>query len=459
MNEQIASPIHDGIPMPERIWAVVAVSIGMVMAMLDGAIANVALPSISADLMTTAAATVWVVNAYQLTVAMVVLPISSASDMLGARRVFWTGLLIFTAASGLCGFSHSLSYLVGARVLQGIGAACIFATYPALIVHSYPRRILGRGTGISATVLALAGALGPTVTAAILSVANWEWLFLVNLPVGLVGLVIGARYLPKKTLIKRRFDVLGAVVTAIVIALLVIGLDGLGRSDERALASGEVALAFVIGFFLLRNQTRFPTPLVPVDLLRIPIIALSFGTSFCSFCAQTAVFLALPFLFQVTMQWSAPMTGLVMTAIPLAVAAIGAFAGRLADRYPVGILCGVGLLLMSSGLLLLAFMPATPAIGDVVWREALVGLGFGLFQAPNNRAILSSGPRSRSGAAGGLVATSRLLGQAVGASIAAVIFEIGGGSATRAVLLFGCIIAFLGAGFSILRMATPVKVL
>jgi DHA2 family multidrug resistance protein-like MFS transporter len=311
--------------------------------------------------------------------------------------------------------------------------------------------------GISASIVALAGALGPTVSAAILSITTWEWLFFVNVPVGLIGLLIGSRSLPRTPTAKRRFDAPAALVAAIVIALLVIGVDGLGRADARAAAGGEIALAFIVGGFLLRSQGRRTAPLVPVDLLRIPIFSLSVGTSMCSYAAQVAVFVSLPFLFQVGLGWTAVTTGLVMTAIPLAVAVVAVFAGRLADRYPVGILCGVGLLLMSSGLGALSVLPSAPAISDAIWREVLVGVGFGLFQAPNNRALLSAGPRNRSAGAGGMLATARLLGQSVGASIVAVIFELGGNGATRGALGFGCAIALAGSAISFLRMATPAR--
>jgi DHA2 family multidrug resistance protein-like MFS transporter len=453
MNEH-ALPAQDGIPMPQRIWAVVAISIGIVMAMLDGAIANVALPSIALDLHTSASATVWVVNGYQLTIAVLVLAISAAADILGLRRIFWSGLLIFTVASALCGLAHTLPLLVGARILQGAGSACIFAAYPALISNIYPRRILGRGVGISASIVALAGALGPTICAGILSIATWEWLFFVNVPIGLIGMLIGWRSLPPTPTTRRRFDAIAATLAGIVIALLVIGVDGLGRPEARDAAIGEIILAFIIGFALLRAQGRRTAPLVPVDLLRIPMFSLSVGTSMCSYAAQVGVLVALPFLFQVSLGWTAVTTGLVMTAIPLAVAVVAVFAGRLADRYPVGILCGVGLGLMGAGLGLLSVMPAMPTVGDAIWREAIFGVGFGLFQAPNNRALLSAGPRNRTAAAGGMLATARLIGQSVGASLVAVIFELGGDTATRTVLVVGCVISTVGAVISFLRLAT-----
>jgi DHA2 family multidrug resistance protein-like MFS transporter len=455
MTDPTPTAADDGIPMPQRIWAVLAISIGIVMAMLDGAIANVALPSIAQALHASASASVWVVNGYQLSVAVLLLPLSAVAEIVGLRRVFWTGLLVFTVASAACGMASNLTWLVGARMLQGVGSACIFSTYPALIAHIYPRHILGRGIGISATIVALAGALGPTVSAGILSITGWEWLFFVNVPVGIAGLVIGQRALPQTGRSQRRFDLPAALLSAVVIALLVIGVDGLGQAGRRPLALAEIAAAVALGTWLLRSQGRQNAPLVPVDLLRIPLFGLSVGTSVCSYAAQVGVFVALPFMFQQVLGWSAVATGLVMTPIPLAVAAIGTVAGRLADRYPAGVLCGIGLLVMAAGLASLAQLTGDPGIPGAIWRESLVGLGFGLFQAPNNRTLLSAGPRNRAGSAGGMLATARLLGQSVGASVVAVIFALGGDVATRRVLAAACAIALVGAAISFLRLAAP----
>jgi DHA2 family multidrug resistance protein-like MFS transporter len=455
MKPQVYPASDDGIPMPQRVWAVFAISIGIVMSTLDGAIANIALPSIASDLNASVPASVWVINGYQLTIAVLLLAMSSVAEIIGLRRVFWFGLLLFTAASAACGLAGSLTALVGARAIQGIGSACIFATYPALLAHIYPRHMLGRGIGISAMIVAMASALGPTVSAGILSVAHWEWLFFVNIPLGLLGLVVGAYTLPKTATIMRRFDIGAALTSGLAIALLIIGIDGLGRVQDRAISVAEIVVALSIATWLIRSQGRQSTPLVPVDLLRIPIFALSVATSICSYSAQAVVLVALPFLFQHQMGWSAVETGLIMTPIPLAVATIGMLAGRLADRYSAGLLCGIGLLVMAFGLASLVFLPQQPSMLDAIWREAFVGLGFGLFQTPNNRMLLSAGPRHRSASAGGMLATARLIGQTTGVTLVAIVYEMAHDNATSIVLTIACAITLVGCVTSFLR-DTPI---
>ena len=455
MNKNKQTALHDGIPMPQRVWAVMSVSVGAIISTLDGSIANVALPTIALDLHVSVASSVWVVNGFQLTVAVLVLAMSAVAEIVGLRRIYWIGLFIFTLASAACGLATSLPTLVAGRVGQGIGASCIFATYPGMIAHIYPRRMLGQGIGISAMIVSISSALGPTVSSAVLAVAPWPWLFYVNLPLGALGLVLGLYALPRTNPNPRPFDLPAALVSGAVIALGIIGLDGLGRAEDRLWAVAELVLAFVGGALLIRREGRRSMPLVPVDLLRIPVFGLSVGTSISSYAAQAAVLVSLPFLFQHTLGWSAVATGLVMTPIPLAVATIGFFAGRLADRYPAGILCGIGLLAMAGGVSALLLMPSFPSIGDVVWREAIVGLGFGLFQTPNNRMLLSSGPRHRSASAGGMLATARLIGQTSGATMVAVIYEVADERAAQLVLGAAAALALVAAATSFLRRAAP----
>jgi MFS transporter, DHA2 family, multidrug resistance protein len=204
----------DGLPVPQRYWAVLTISLGLLMAVLDGAIANIALPTIARDLEATPADSIWVVNAYQLAVTISLLPLSSLGEIFGYRRVFTAGLAVFTVASLGCALSSSLTTLTLARVVQGFGAAGVMSVNTALIRFIYPRSWIGRGVGINAMVGSVSSALGPTVASAILSVAHWPWLFAVNVPTGALALLIGLRALPDSPLARHRFDLPSAALNA-----------------------------------------------------------------------------------------------------------------------------------------------------------------------------------------------------------------------------------------------------
>ncbi len=414
----------DGLPLPQRYWAILTIAIAVAMAVLDSAIANIALPTISRDLGASPAASIWVVNAYQLTLTISLLPFSSLGDIFGYRRVYWSGLVLFTLASLACAMSHSLMSLTAARVLQGFGAAGITSVNTALVRFIYPRKLLGRGMGINALVVATASAAGPTIAAGILSVASWQWLFMVNVPLGALALGLSINSLPRTEHPRQQFDFGSALLSAGAFGLLVTAIAGLGHGESALLITTEFATAALLGTTLVRRQSMLSAPMLPIDLFRRPVFSLSAATSVCSFAAQGLAFVALPFYFQDVLNRSQVETGLLITPWPLAVAAIAPFAGRLADRYPAGILGGLGLAILSGGLLLVALLPAHPAAGDIIWRMALCGFGFGLFQSPNNRAIMSSVPRMRSGNASGVISSARLLGQTTGAALVALVFGL-----------------------------------
>ena len=183
----------DGVPMPQRMWAILTIGLGLTLAVLGGGIANVALPTIAREVQTSPANSIWVVNAYQLAVTVSLLPMSSLGEIYGYRRVYQIGLIVFTVASFFCALSTSLPTLIVARMIQGFGAAGIMSVNSALIRFIYPRRWLGRGVGLNATVGSIASAIGPSVASAILAVAPWPWLFSVNVPLGLVAGIIAMR--------------------------------------------------------------------------------------------------------------------------------------------------------------------------------------------------------------------------------------------------------------------------
>ncbi|ODU55362.1 MAG: multidrug MFS transporter [Acetobacteraceae bacterium SCN 69-10] len=436
----------DGLPPPQRRRALFTLALAIAVSVLGSALPNIALPSIAHDLGVTPAASVWVVNAYQIAVTVTLLPFSSLGDILGYRRVYFWGLVMFTAASLACALAPSLPLLTLARVFQGLGAAGLMSVNTALIRTIFPHAMLGRGMGVNALIVATSSALGPTVAAAILSVADWPWLFAVNVPIGLLAMALfGA--LPGSPRARHRFDLPGAVLNAATFGLFITGLDGFGGDQPRGVAVGLMLAAVGVGVVFVRRQATLHAPMLPVDLFANPVFALSVATSICSFVGQTSAYVALPFLFQ---------AGLLMTPWPLTVAVVAPFAGRLSDRFSAGLLGGLGLAMMAAGMLAIALLPEGPAFWNVAWRMALTGAGFGLFQSPNNRQLMSAVPRERSGAGSGMLSTSRLLGQTVGAALVAVLFHLteAGGVAqgAHAVMLMAAGFAAVAATLSALRL-------
>jgi DHA2 family multidrug resistance protein-like MFS transporter len=450
---------EQGLPYPQRYWAILVVALGITLAVLDGAIANVALPTIARNLNASPADSIWVVNAYQLAITISLLPLASLGDRIGYHRVYMAGLALFTLASFGCALSGSLTSLAVARVIQGFGAAGIMSVNTALVRMIYPPEHLGRGVSINASVVAVSAVIGPTVASGVLAIAPWPWLFAINVPIGIAALLVGRKALPRTPGHRRPYDYLSALMNAAVFGLAITAIDGLGHGEHRPYVIAEFVAAGVIGYFFVRRQLTQTAPLLPVDLLRIPIFALSIATSFCSFTAQMLTFVSLPFLLQNTLGMTQVETGFLMTPWPMVIVFIAPLAGMLSDRYSAGVLGGIGLALLSAGLLLLATTGAHPAPFDIAWRMALCGLGFGLFQSPNNRQMLSSAPRNRSGGASGMLGTARLSGQTLGAALVAMIFGFAPQHGATITLIVAACFAAVAALVSLLRISrgeTPV---
>lgn len=443
------SPAGDGLPTPRRYWAVFALLAAIVLAVLDGAIANVALPTMAGALLVTPAASIWIVSGYQLALVVSLLPFSALGESIGYRPVFTAGVLAFTLASALCAMSPNLPVLVAARVLQGLGAAGIMGMLAGLLRFTYPQRLLGTAIGWNALAVALGSAVGPTLGAGILSLATWPWLFAVNIPFGILVL-LATPALPETEPHRRPVDGVSVLLNGLFFAPLILGVD---RLTEAPLWAGVLLLVAAVSLILLvRREAPKVAPLIPLDLLRRQPIRLSVIASVCAFAAQMLAFVGLPFYLQHGLGRDAFTTGLLMTPWPLAVMVAAPLSGRLSNRMSTGTLCAAGGICLAIGLGLAAVWPLGDSVLPLVGFNLLSGLGFGFFQTPNNRNMLLSTPRERSGAAGGMQSTARLFGQTNGAVITSLLFSFTAASAPRIALGIGAALALAAGLVSTLRI-------
>jgi DHA2 family multidrug resistance protein-like MFS transporter len=343
----------DGLPTPQRYWAAATIWLALTLSVLDGSIANVALPTIAADLNAPAADSVWVVNNYQLAIVISLLPMAAIGEMVSFRRVFQLGIIVFSLGSLGCTFAHSLPMLAFARAIQGFGAAGIMSQNGALVRFTYPSKMLGRGLGLNALVASAGAALGPTVAAGILAVAPWQWLFAVNVPIGIAAYLLGRKSLPDNPK-SGSFDIEGTLLSASMFGLGFIGIDLLTRGGNIWIGMSALALGAGSGLGLVLHSRSQSEPIVPFDLLRNPVFSLSVATSIASFASQMLAFVSLPFFFESALHRSQVETGLLVTPWPLAVGIGAPIAGRLADRVSAAVLGAAGLVVLCAGLALLA---------------------------------------------------------------------------------------------------------
>lgn len=392
-----------------------------VLVVLDAAIVNVALPEISRSLHVAPAASLGVITGYQLAVAMALLPFASIGESGGPRRVYTGGVFVFVSASVLCAHASSLSMLVASRFLQGLGGAAILSLGAALLRVIVPERHLGAAIGWYAMAVALASAAGPTIGALMLSFAGWSSIFAINLPLGLFVL-LATRAIPDVKGHGGALDLASMGFNATAFGALVICAELLPERPATAAALGVLGVVAILA--LIRRAIPQQRPMIPLDLLRDDTFRLAALASVCCFIGQSAAMVSLPFHLQHAFGQDVLRAGLLLAPWPLTVAFVAPVAGRLADRFRASTLsaCGAGLLAL--GLAGAALVPRASEPFALIPFLVVSGAGFGLFQVPNNRILLLSAPKERSGAAGGMQATARLTGQTIGALLVTLLFTM-----------------------------------
>lgn len=411
-----------GIPIPARYFAAMAILIGIFMGALDTSIVNVALPTIAKELDATPAAIIWVVNAYHVASAATMITFAAVGAVFSYRRVYCIGLAIFTLTSIGCAVANDLWTLVAFRSLQGFSYAAMVSIGIGMYRKIYPPELLGSILGINALIVALGTVAGPTLGGIIVSTLGWPWLFLINVPFGVAALYLGLRNLPADEGSGARLDLSSIAFSVLAIGFVVVAIDQAGRWDN-GIVWTLLACGAVLATVFLRRQRRLDVPLLPLDIFASKRFSFAAAASLAAFSAQGISFVALPFLFQSVYGYSAIQSALLFTPWPVVVTVAAPLSGRLSDKINATLLSTIGVGIFALGLFLIASMDHAHDVTDILWRLGLCGLGFGFFQAPNNKEMLSNVARARSGAASGVLATARTLGQSLGAAVVAVVLS------------------------------------
>lgn len=462
MSSLAPATSQPGLHGADRRWAVCAILCGLSMCVLDTTMLNLALPTISQALQIDPAQALWIVNAGQIIPLMVLLPLSALGDRLGYRRIYLSGIALFGLASVLAALAPSLPWLVTGRGLQGLGVAAVLSVNTALVRQIYPPALLGRGIALNSMVTAISTVSGPLLAAAVLSASpSWRMLFTLHLPAALGVLLLGLRYLPRSTpsaaTQRPAWSWIDVLLNMGLFGGIFLALDRLSHSGQAM--DGPWLLIWLVvaslcGVLYVRRQRPLTQPMLPLDLMAMHVYRCSMGSSAFAFSAQTMAFLALPFFMAQYFGLSLAQTGMVLTAWPIALALTAPWVGRAIGRTSSARLAGCGMLVLALGLGLLAAMPPDAGWVAMAWRLALCGAGFALFQAPNNHTFVSAAPRSRSGAASGLMGSSRHAGQCLGALSLSATFIWAGSSAAATALWLACAWALLSALCSSLRRHT-----
>ena len=418
-------------------WTILsAISLGTFMTALDGAIVNIALPSIANAYGVALNGQIqWVVIGYLVVIASLLLSFGRLADTWGAKRVWSWGIVIFTASSAANGLAPGLGWLIAFRAVQGVGAAMMFAPSAALIMKTFPGDQRGRALGINAVVVSLAVSAGPVLGGVLTDYLSWRWVFFANVPVGLVNFFWTLRVLPSDRQGRtsgfdvRDFDVLGAALFALGLGGLTLGLSfgrdwGWGSTP----ILGSLALGTLSFAAALFAETRVKRPLVDLTLFKNRTFASAFFSLLLGMTAFFSVGFLMPFYFEQLRGFSTARAGLLLTPMSVAVGVVGPLSGSLADRIGSRLLSPLGLAVAALGLLMLSRLDASSALWFIILALALGGIGRGIFFSPNTSSLMGAAPGSESGMASGLLAVGRTVGQALSIAVMGAVFGALGGS-------------------------------
>ena len=412
-----------------RKWLIMAVvGVGGFMAALNSASLIIILPTLQSDLHTDLINILWVLLAYTLASAVLLLSVGRLADLIGNKRIYLLGYLIFGLGSTLCALAPNVGILIAARAIQGIGGALLMANTSAIITHTFPKKELGRALGIASATFSVGTTLGPIVGGLLTDAINWHWAFWFNVPLAVIGLVMAALYLhsevgARTTAHQEQFDWVGAVLLAISLAALLffVSLGPLyGWASVRML--GALTIFIVAAVLFVVRQLSAPQPLLQLRLFQNRLFTMANLSAAFASMGMIAVLFLMPFYLEDVLHHSLFESAILLTPYPLTMLIVAPISGWLSDRLGSRTLGTIGMALSALSLLWMSSLTTTSTYGDVAIRLVVLGLGMGLFQSPNNSAVMSSAPSTQRGVASAVLGTMRNLGTMLGIGITGAVF-------------------------------------
>jgi EmrB/QacA subfamily drug resistance transporter len=397
------------------------ISIGVYMSTLDASIVNISLPTIVRSLNTGLTAVAWVVMAYLIVITGCLLLMGKLSDLFGQRRIYLIGFLTFTIGSALCGFSPTIYFLIGSRMLQGLGASALMANGPAILTTAYPEHERGKVLGIVGAVVSAGFLTGPILGGFMVEHLGWRSIFFINLPIGAIGIYLSSKVLERAVPTgKARVDFWGALLLFLFLTSLLLFLNQIGQRSAPLLWVWLFLSLFWFSLFII-VELRSPSPLVDLKLFRRRLFISSLGASFLSFWMSAAHTFVIPFFLQNILEYSPSKAGMLIFPVALTIMVMAPFAGRFSDRVGVRIPATIGLALTSLTVFSFTFLKLGTNDLDILWRQIVLGIGISLFNPANNSAIIGSLPREKVGLASSFLALSRNLGMVIGVAFAEMV--------------------------------------
>lgn len=400
-----------------RKWLVMAaVGSGVFLATIDGSIVNVALPTFVRAFDTQFALVQWVVLSYMLTIATLMLSVGRLADMIGKKRIYAAGFVIFTVGSMLCGIGQSVYWLIGFRVLQAIGAAMMMALGTGIVTEAFPASERGKAMGTIGAIVSIGIITGPTLGGLLLDVLSWHWIFFVNVPIGIIGMILVLRFVPDtRTLPGQRFDFWGASLLFFSLGAFLLALTlGQGLGFRHPTIQALFAIWIILFILFLNVEFKIAQPMVDMTLFRNKLFSLSLFTGFITFVSMGGTIILMPFYLENTLGYVPRQVGLLLAVVPISAGIVSPLSGMLSDRLGSRRITLVGLIFLLLGYCGLTTLGENTSSLGYILRFLPIGLGTGIFSSPNNSAIMGAAPPQRLGIVSSLLSLTRTLGQTSG---------------------------------------------